>query len=159
MKAVPSKTQAAAELKETLDGYVAELQAEYDKLVKDNAYTKENKTKLDEAFAAGKKAIEEAKSKTVGNQEKVKAIAAIKAIEAKAKEEKSSGCGSSLAMGAMTVVCAAAVALFANKKKEDSSDMIPLGFQAVSILKKKRPPNARRIGRVRDERKKRARRT
>lgn len=119
MKAVPSKTQAAAELKETLDGYVAELQAEYDKLVKDNAYTAENKTKLDEAFAAGKKAIEEAKSKTVGNQEKVKAIAAIKAIEAKPAKTEKGGCGSSLALGAMTVVCAAAVALFANKKKED----------------------------------------
>lgn len=119
MKAVPSKTQAAAELKETLDGYVAELQAEYDKLVKDNAYTAENKTKLDEAFAAGKKAIEEAKSKTVGNQEKVKAIAAIKAVEAKPAKTEKGGCGSSLAMGAMTVVCAAAVALFAAKKKED----------------------------------------
>ena len=51
MKAIPTLAQAAAELKAALDGYAADLQAEYDKLVAENDYTTENKEALDKALA------------------------------------------------------------------------------------------------------------
>ena len=121
MEAVPSLSQAAAELKTALEGYAAEVQAEYDALVKKNSYTAENKAKLDKTLADGKAAILAAKSKTLGNQEKMKAVAALKAVEAKAVENNSSssGCGASIASVMLAPIAVALATVVALKKKED----------------------------------------
>ena len=122
MEAVPTIAEAQAELQNTLNGYVAELQAEYDALVANNHYTDENKSALDKAFEDGKANILASKSKTAGNQEKIKAIAAIKAIQAseapKGEAEKES-CFSSLAGTMVMPLMAIACAIIIKKRKED----------------------------------------
>ena len=122
MEAVPTIAEAQAELQNTLNGYVAELQAEYDALVANNYYTDENKSALDKAFEDGKTKILASKSKTAGNQEKIKAIAAIKAIqasEAPKGETETKSCFSSLAGTMVMPLMAIACAIIIKKRKED----------------------------------------
>ena len=115
MQAVPTLAQAEEELKAALNAYAQELQAEYDALVSANSYNKEGKAALDKALADGKAKILAAKSKTVGNQEKIKAIAALKAVEP-GKDLK--GCKSSMFTSAFASIFAAvACVLFIRKRK------------------------------------------
>ena len=100
MQAVPTLAQAEAELKETLEGYVAELQAEYDRLIKENEYTAENKAALDQALADGIAQIRAAKSKAAGNTARREAITALGAIEKKTSAE-TGGCGSALGVAGL----------------------------------------------------------
>ena len=116
MQKVPTIAQAQAELTATLEGYVAEVQAEYDALVKANKYTAENKAALDKALADGKAAIMASKSKTVGNQEKVKAIAALKAIET--SDVASLGCGASVLGTSLTSLLAVLAGLCIIRKRK-----------------------------------------
>ena len=115
MQNVPTIAQAQAELREALEGYAAEVKAEYDALIAANKYTAENKAKLDKALADGQSAIMSAKSKTVGNQEKVKAIAALKAVEVAPAD--SQGCVSSLLSTGFTSVLAVLAGLFIVRKR------------------------------------------
>jgi len=121
MKAVLTKEQAAAELSAALEGYVGELQAEYDKLVAENKYSAENKEKLDKALEDGIAKIRAAKSKAAGNTAKSTALAAMRAIEKKGKGCKGSVAGTGIGLAvtfavAGTVVAAAVVS---RKKKND----------------------------------------
>lgn len=118
MQAIPTLAQAAEELRATLEGYIAELQAAYDELVAQNKYTDENKAALDKALEDGKEAIGAASSKAAGNTAKLNAIAALKAIEAK-PADSAGGCGS--VAGGLSVLMGAALvgAVVLNKKKED----------------------------------------
>lgn len=116
-KAVKTIAQTEAELKAALEQYVAELQKEYDELVKNNHYTEENKAALDAALANGKTEIMAAKSKSAGNTAKLKAIGALKAVET---SEPKSGCSSSVAsMGLGGLVLAIGAVVVALKKKTD----------------------------------------
>lgn len=116
-KAVKTIAQTEAELKTALEQYVAELQKEYDELVKNNHYTEENKAALDAALANGKTEIMAAKSKSAGNTAKLKAIGALKAVET---SEPKSGCSSSVAsMGLGGLVLAIGAVVVALKKKTD----------------------------------------
>ena len=116
-KAVKTIAQTEAELKAALEQYVAELQKEYDELVKNNHYTEENKAALDAALAKGKTEIMAAKSKSAGNTAKLKAIGALKAVET---SEPKSGCSSSVAsMGLGGLVLAIGAVVVALKKKTD----------------------------------------
>ena len=116
-KAVKTIAQTEAELKAALEQYVADLQKEYDELVKNNHYTEENKTALDAALANGKTEIMAAKSKSAGNTAKLKAIGALKAVET---TEPKSGCSSSVAsMGLGGLVLAIGAVVVALKKKTD----------------------------------------
>lgn len=116
-KAVKTIAQTEAELKAALEQYVADLQKEYDELVKNNHYTEENKAALDAALANGKTEIMAAKSKSAGNTAKLKAIGALKAIET---SEPKSGCSSSVAsMGLGGLVLAIGAVVVALKKKTD----------------------------------------
>ena len=115
-KAVKTLAQAEQELKDTLNGYVGELQAEYDKLVKENSYTTENKAALDAALEDGKAKILAAKSKSAGSTAKFEAIGALNAIEASPADE---GCSSSLStLGASGLALAVGAIVVALKKKE-----------------------------------------
>lgn len=116
-KAVKTIAQTEAELKAALEQYVAELQKEYDELVKNNHYSDENKAALDAALAKGKTEIMAAKSKSAGNTAKLKAIGALKAVET---SEPKSGCSSSVAsMGLGGLVLAIGAVVVALKKKTD----------------------------------------
>lgn len=116
-KAVKTIAQTEAELKAALEQYVADLQKEYDELVKNNHYTEENKAALDAALANGKTEIMAAKSKSAGNTAKLKAIGALKAVET---TEPKSGCSSSVAsMGLGGLVLAIGAVVVALKKKTD----------------------------------------
>lgn len=116
-KAVKTIAQTEAELKAALEQYVAELQKEYDELVKNNHYSDENKAALDAALANGKTEIMAAKSKSAGNTAKLKAIGALKAVET---SEPKSGCSSSVAsMGLGGLVLAIGAVVVALKKKTD----------------------------------------
>ena len=116
-KAVKTIAQTEAELKAALEQYVADLQKEYDELVKNNHYTEENKAALDAALANGKTEIMAAKSKSAGNTAKLKAIGALKAVET---SEPKSGCSSSVAsMGLGGLVLAIGAVVVALKKKTD----------------------------------------
>lgn len=121
MKAVPDIAQAAQELQAALEGYVSELQAEYDSLVENNRYTDENKALLDKALADGIAAIRAAKTKAAGNTAKSSALAAMRAVE---KTEKGAGLPAGAIAGiviAAVVVVAAAVAatvVVIKKKKQ-----------------------------------------
>ncbi len=115
INATPTKAQAAAELKAALDGYVAELQAEYDKLTQENYYNEENKAKLDKALADGKTSIETAKSKSAGNTAKSNAIAALRAVET--SEAPKDSCFGGIASSAMlSVLAMLGVCIIAKKK-------------------------------------------
>ena len=119
MEAVQTLAEAAAELQTALEGYASEVQAEYDSLVANNHYTDENKAVLDKALADGKAAILAARSKTAGNQEKIKAIAALKAVEVSEKPETNS-CFASLSTSAiLPILLAVGCAIIAKKRKED----------------------------------------
>ncbi|MBR4420583.1 MAG: hypothetical protein IKT32_06840, partial [Clostridia bacterium] len=115
MEGVKTVAQTAKELQDTLKAYADDLQAEYDKLVEANKYSSENKAALDKALADGKAKILAAKSATLGNQEKIKAIAALKAVEV-----GSAGldCASSLATTMVMPLMAIAICLFAKKKND-----------------------------------------
>lgn len=122
-KAVKTIAQTEAELKAALEQYVADLQKEYDELVKNNHYTEENKAALDAALAKGKNEIMAAKSKSAGNTAKLKAIGTLKAIEA--FEPKTEGCASSISSSTVWIIVAvllvisgtAGVILLLRKKK------------------------------------------
>lgn len=115
-KAVKTIAQTEQELKDTLNGYARELQAEYDKLVKDNKYTTENKAALDAALESGKTEILAAKSKSAGNTAKLKAIGALKAIEVSPADK---GCSSSVStLGVSGLALAIGAIVVALKKKE-----------------------------------------
>lgn len=122
MKAIPTLAQAEAELKAALDGYAADLQAEYDKLIAENNYTTENKEALDKALEDGKAEIAAAKSKAAGSSALRKAISALQAVEGTAKTSGgNAGCGS--VVGSMGTLVGAAVlagaGLILGKKKKD----------------------------------------
>ena len=115
-KAVKTIAQTEAELKTALEQYVADLQKEYDELVKSNHYSDENKAALDAALANGKTEIMAAKTKSAGNTAKLKAIGALKAVEASEPEK---GCSSSVAsMGLSGLVLAIGAVVVALKKKD-----------------------------------------
>ncbi len=114
INATPNKAQAAAELKAALDGYVAELQAEYDKLTQENYYNPDNKAKLDKALADGKTSIEAAKSKSAGNTAKLNAIAALRAVES--SEQKESCFGGIASSTMLSVLAMLGVCIIAKKK-------------------------------------------
>ena len=115
-KAVKTIAQTEQELKDTLNGYARELQAEYDKLVKENKYSTENKAALDAALESGKTEILAAKSKSAGNTAKLKAIGALKAIEASPADK---GCSSSVStLGVSGLALAIGAIVVALKKKE-----------------------------------------
>ena len=122
-KAVKTIAQTEAELKAALEQYVADLQKEYDELVKNNHYTEENKAALDAALANGKTEIMAAKSKSAGNTAKLKAIGALKAIEA--SEPETEGCASNISSSTVWSIVAvllvisgtAGVILLLRKKK------------------------------------------
>lgn len=115
-KAVKTIAQTEAELKTALEQYVADLQKEYDELVKNNHYSDENKAALDAALANGKTEIMAAKTKSAGNTAKLKAIGALKAIEASEPEK---GCSSSVAsMGLGGLVLAIGAVVVALKKRD-----------------------------------------
>lgn len=119
MEAIKTIAQVQEELQTALQGYVDELQAEYDKLIANNKYSAENREKLDGALASGKSTILACKSKTAGNQEKIKAIAALNAIEVQAETSASSkGCVSSLTASLFAPLAAIAVLLFVKKREE-----------------------------------------
>ena len=122
MKAIPTLAQAAAELKAALDGYAADLQAEYDKLVAENDYTTENKEALDKALADGKAEIQAAKSKAAGSTALRKATSALQAVEKTAKTSGGSGgCGSVVGSLGMLIGAAtlAGAGLLLGRKKKD----------------------------------------
>jgi len=121
MKAVLTLEQQEAELKATLEGYVKELQAEYDKLVSENKYSSENKAKLDKALEDGIAKVRAAGSKALGNREKSAALTAMRAVEKKGKGCKGSVAGTGIGLAvtlalAGTVVSAVCVS---RKKKND----------------------------------------
>ncbi|MGN1077071.1 MAG: hypothetical protein ACI4ST_01010 [Candidatus Gallimonas sp.] len=119
MTAVKTLAQAAAELQEVLDGYVAELRAEYDSLIAKYKYTDADRERLDRALADGIASVQAAKTKAAGNTAKSAALSAMRAIE---KSEKSKGCGG-VAFGggfaSVALIGAAITVLVVTKKKEN----------------------------------------
>lgn len=99
MEAVPTLEEAAAALKETLDGYVEELRAEYNSLLEQYNYNDEQRAALDAALEEGIENINAASSAAAGNTAKSRALTALRNVE---RSEKG-GCGS--------VITAAPVAL------------------------------------------------
>lgn len=117
MKAVTTKAQAAEELAAVLEGYVADLQAEYDSLVKNYKYTSENKAKLDKALEDGVAAVRSAKTKAAGNTAKSGALSAMRAVEKSEKGGLSAGAIAGIAVGGAAVVAGAVVAAVVVRKK------------------------------------------
>lgn len=113
---VQTLAQAAAELKEALEGYVAELKAKYDELVANNKYTKENREKLDAAYEAGVAEIKKATNKSAGNVAKLTAEGVMDNIEV----APAGGCNSNLSsVGLCCFLLAVALVTIVLRKKEN----------------------------------------
>ncbi len=122
MEAVPTLEEAAAALKETLDGYVEELRAEYNSLLEQYNYNDEQRVALDAALEEGIENINAASSAAAGNTAKSRALTALRAVEGSPK-----GLGTGAVIGivaACVVVAAGAVTagVLIGKKKKAKKD-------------------------------------
>lgn len=118
-QAVETLAQAQAALTQTLNGYVGELKAEYDKLVAENNYTEEQRALLDQTFEQGKTAILACTKKAAGNTAKLTAIAELRKVEtAPAQSENGQNCKSSLGSMGIAGLSMAVLALSVALKKK-----------------------------------------
>ena len=120
MEAVPTLEEAAAALKETLDGYVEELRAEYNSLLEQYNYNDEQRVALDAALEEGIENINAASSAAAGNTAKSRALTALRAVEG---SPKGLGTGAVIVAACVVVAAGAVTAgVLIGKKKKAKKD-------------------------------------